>query len=71
MGCFGSPDGCGSAGAASTSARHDLEQHAIIGIQVTRHGVSDLVSGHVEISLQLSIEEVRVTVVESEFGDLL
>src|SRR5215471_4044906 len=35
---------------------NDIQQHAIIGVEVTRHGVANSIGRYIEVILQISIE---------------
>src|ERR1051326_379159 len=50
--------------------RHDIEQYAIIGVQVTRQHVFDLIGRDFEIFTKIGIEQLRIAVIKREFGQL-
>ena len=51
--------------------RHDVQQYAIVSIEVLSHCFANLIGGHVEEILQVGIEQFRVIVIERKLGQLL
>ena len=52
-------------------ARHNIQQHAIVCVQMLRHNITNLLGRYVEIGLQFGIEQLRLVVIKRGLCDLL